>query len=84
MEHITKLRFKLCMFGILIMEYTKILCNHAGLDKNYSILSSTLNKNHISIAYHLVRCYKAEWVIKVACIETNSNLEDAMTEILTE
>ena len=83
MEHKTALSFKLCMFGIPVVDYTKVLRYNASVVNNSSILSSTLNKNHISIAYHFVRCQVAEGVINVPWADTNANLEDAMTKRLT-
>ena len=77
-EHIMALCFKLCMLGIPVVDSTKILCDDESVVKNSSILSSTLNKKHISIAYHFVRWHLVSGVIKVAWIDTNANLSDAM------
>ena len=70
-EHITALRFKLCMFGIPAVDSTKILFDNASVVKNYFILSFTLNKKHISIVHHFVRWHVAAGVIKVAWIDNN-------------
>ena len=70
------------MFYIPVVESTKILCDDSSLVNNSSILSSILNKNHISIAYHFDRWHVEAGVIKVACIGTNDNLVDAMTNRL--
>ncbi len=85
-EHITALRFKLRMFGIPINTSAKVLCDNAttSMVKNSSILSSTLNKKHSSIAYHSVRRWHvATGVIKVAWIDTNYNIADAFTKRLS-
>ena len=83
MEHITALSFKICMFGIPVVDSTKTLCDNAYVDKNSSILSSTLNKKHISIANHFLRWHVEEGAIKVAWIDTNTHLSDAMKKLLT-
>ena len=71
------------MFGVPVVNSTKILYDNASIVNNYFILSSTLNKKNISIAYHFVRCQVAEGVINVPWADTNANLEDAMTKRLT-
>ena len=79
-EHMTTLRFKLHMLRIPVVDSTKILCDNESVVKNSSILSSTLNKKRISIAYHFVRWHIEAGVIKVAWISTNENLADTMTK----
>ena len=58
-EHITELCFKLRMFGIPVVDSTKILYDNASVFKNSSIFSSSLNKKNISIVYHFVRRHVA-------------------------
>ena len=82
-EHIIALRFKLRMFGIPINGPAMVLCDNASCVKNSSILSSTLNKKHSSIAYHSVRWHVAAGVLKVAWIDTNYNIADAFTKRLS-
>ena len=82
MEHITALRFKLRMFGIPVIDSTKILCDNANVVKNSTILSSTLNKKHSSIAYHSARWHVAAGVAKIAWINTDYNLADPFTRRL--
>ena len=82
-EHITALRFKLQMFGIPIDSPTNVLCDNLSVVQNSSILSSTLNKKHSSIAYYSTRWHVAAGVIKVAWINTDDNLADTMTKRLT-
>ena len=82
-EHITALRFKLKMLGVPVNDPTKVLCDNESVVKNSSLLASTLNKKHSSIAYHSVRWNVAAGVIQVAWINTHMNLADAMTKRLT-
>ena len=82
-EHITSLHFKLRMLRISVVDSTKILCDNESVVNNFSIFSSTLNENHISIAYHFFRWHLSEGVIKVAWIYNNANLLDAMKNRLT-
>ena len=51
-ERMTALRFKLRMFGVKVDLPTNIFCDNLSVVKNSSVLSSTLNKKHSSIAYH--------------------------------
>lgn len=71
------------MFGVAIESPTTLLCDNLSVVKNSSHLSSTLNKKHSSIAYHSVRWHVAAGVIRVAWIDSDSNLADAMTKRLT-
>ena len=81
-EHITALQFKLQMFGVPIIDATKVLCDNGSVVKNSIILSSTLNKKHSSIAYHSVRWHVAADVVKIAWISTDYNLADPLTKRL--
>ena len=82
-EHITALRFKLRMFGVPIIESTKVFCDNQSVVNNSTKLSSTLNKKHSSIAYHAVRWAVAAGIIKVAWTDTAWNLADVFTKRLT-
>ena len=82
-EHITALRFKLRMFGVHIDGPTNMLCDNESVVKNSSLLSSTLNKKHSSIAYHSVRWNVAAGVVRMAWIDGRFNLADAMTKRLS-
>lgn len=82
-EHITALRFKLRMFGVPIDGPANVFCDNESVVKNSSMLASTLNKKHSSIAYHSVRWAVAAGIIRVAWIPTDSNLADALTKRLT-
>ena len=82
-EHITALHFKLRMFGVRVDTPTNVICDKLSVVRNSSILSSTLNKKHSSIAYHSCRWHVAARVIRVTWIHTDDNLADAMTKRLT-
>ena len=71
------------MFGVRVDMPTNLFCDNLSVVRNSSILSSTLNKKHSSIAYHSCRWHVAAGVIRVAWIHTDDNLADAMTKRLT-
>ena len=54
-KHIIGLRFKLRMFGIPIDGEGIVFNENKSVVDRSSKLEYTLNKKHISIAYHLVR-----------------------------
>ena len=82
-EHITALRYKLRMFGVLVLETTKLLCDNESVVRNSSKLESTLNKKHCSLAYHAVRWAVAAAIVSIGWIPTDLNIADAMTKRLT-
>ena len=71
------------MFGVPVESPTNVLCDNLSVVRNSSVLSSTLNKKHSSIAYHSTRWHIAAGVIRVAWINTEDNLADAMAQRLT-
>ncbi|CAJ1955039.1 unnamed protein product [Cylindrotheca closterium] len=80
-EAITQLRYKLRMFGIpLDEEPTQALVDNEAVVKNLSLVESTLNKKHNSIAYHYARWNVAAWVIAVSWIDGAINIADAFTK----
>ena len=81
-EHITALRFKLRMFGLPVIDPTKVLCDNESVVKNSTILSPTLNKKDSSIAYHSVRWHVTAGVVKIAWIGTDFNLAHPLTKRL--
>ena len=85
-ESITHLRFKLRMFGIPIEGDgpAHIFCDNESVVKNSSLIESTLNKKHSSIAYHYVRWNVAAGVAAVSWIDGKENLADALTKRLAE
>jgi hypothetical protein len=82
-EAITHLRYKLRMFGIPIRGPTDIYCDNESVVKNSSLVESTLNKKHNSIAYHYVRWNVAADVVLISWIDGQYNLADAFTKLLT-
>ena len=82
-EEIIALRYKMRMFGMVIVGPASILCDNRSVVDNTSKLSSKLNKKHNSIAYHAVRWARAANIIRVGWIEGRDNLADALTKRLT-
>ena len=80
-EHITALRYKLRMFGVPILESTKLLCDNESVVRNSSKLESKLNKKHCSLAYHAVRWAVDAAIISIGWIPTDLNIADAMTKL---
>ena len=78
-ESIVSLRTKLRMFGVPILEETKVLCDNLSAVRNSSKLESTLNKKHSAVAYHAVRWSVAAGIIKVGWIQTDLNIADPFT-----
>ena len=83
MESIVSMRFKLRMFGIPITGPADVLCDNQSVVNNTTKIESVLNKKHSSIAYHAVRWAVAANVMRVGKIDTEENLTDAMTKILS-
>lgn len=83
-EAIVYLRYKLRMFGIPIEgdKPTLIICDNESVVKNSTLVESTLNKKHNSIAYHHVRWNVAAGVISLAWMNGEYNLADLFTKRL--
>jgi hypothetical protein len=94
-EAITHLRYKLRMFGIPLCrkpatkddpegsdDPAHIYCDNASVVKNSTMVESTLNKKHSSLAYHYVRWNVAAGIISLAWISTKHNLADTFTKTL--
>ena len=82
-EQIIALRYKLRMFGVEIDGPANVLNDNNAVVNNSSKLESTLNKKHNSVTYHLVRSSVAAGIIRVGWVESDNNLADAFTKILT-
>ena len=54
-ELIVELRYKLCMFGVILDGPEDFLCDNRGVLMNAIKPESTLQKNHNAINYHAVR-----------------------------
>ena len=74
------LRYKLRMFGVPVNDATRVLCDNESVVKNSSLLASTLNKKHNSIAYHATRWAVAAGVILIGWVQTNFNIADSFTK----
>lgn len=83
MVAISVMRYKLRMFGVPIGGTVDVLCDNESVVNNSSKLESVLNKKHSSIAYHAVRWAVAAKIMRVGKIDSNKNLADAMTKILS-
>ena len=82
-EQIESLRYKLRMFGVPLSGPTNMFMDNEAVYKNTSVPESTLNKKHLSIAYHRCREAVAAHVIRVAKEGTKTNLADLFTKILS-
>ena len=72
------------MFGIPLEEGpTHIFCDNKSVATNATMIESTLNKKHNSIAYHYTRWNVAAGVIGVSWIAGMLNIADAFTKRLT-
>lgn len=85
-EAIVHLRYKLRMFGIPLLNNApaSVFCDNESCVKNTSQFESTLNKKHVSIAYHYIRWHVAAGIAMVAWIEGSRNLADPYTKRLPE
>jgi hypothetical protein len=82
---IVALRIKLKLFGIPLKNGpASILCDNQGVVKNTSIPESTLTKKHNAINYHIIREAVAMGIIRVGKEDTETNLADLLTKILSQ
>jgi hypothetical protein len=81
---IAALRTKLRLFGVPIIGPANVLCDNQGVVKNTSIPESTLTKKHNSINYHIVREAAAMGMIRVGKEDTETNLADLLTKMLSQ
>lgn len=81
-DQIVALRIKLKMFGVPLKGPTNVYCDNRGVVQNTSIPTSTLNKKHNSINYHIVREAAAAGILTVLKENTDTNLADALTKLL--
>jgi hypothetical protein len=84
LEAIEHLRFKLRCFGVPLPrgEPTHVLCDNESVVKNTTHVESTLNKKHLSVAYHHCRWSVAAGVITLAHISTHNNIADCFKKRL--
>ena len=83
MESITAMRSKLRMFGVPLDGPADVLCDNQSVINNTSKIESVLNKKHSAVAYHAVRWAVAAEVLRVGKVDTDENLADAMTKVLS-
>jgi hypothetical protein len=82
---ISALRTKLRLFGVPLKGPANVLCDNLGVVKNTSIPESTLTKKHNSINYHtIVREAAAMGMLRVGKEDTETNLADLLTKILSQ
>jgi hypothetical protein len=83
-DMIAALRIKLQLFGIPLAGPANVLCDNQGVVKNTSIPESTLTKKHNAINYHIVREAAAMGMIRVGKEDTDTNLADLLTKVLSQ
>ena len=89
-EAITHLRYKLRMFGIpMVIDHetgkakaTEVMCDNESVVRNSTMVESTLNKKHNSIAYHYTRWNVAAGVVQLSWVNGEINLADLFTKRL--
>jgi hypothetical protein len=81
---IASLRIKLQLFGVPITGPANVLCDNQGVVKNTSIPESTLTKKHNTINYHIIRESAAMGMLRVGKEDTETNLADLLTKILSQ
>jgi hypothetical protein len=83
-DMIASLRIKLQLFGVPLAGPASVLCDNQGVVKNTSIPESTLTKKHNAINYHIVREAAAMGMIRVGKEDTDTNLADLLTKVLSQ
>jgi hypothetical protein len=78
-----KTRLKLKSIGIPLAGPANVYCDNQGVVKNTSIPESTLSKKHNAINYHVIRESAAAGILRVAKEDTETNLADALTKLLS-
>ena len=82
-ELVKALRYKLRMFGVPIDGPASVYCDNEAVYKNVSAPASVLNKKMHAISYHYCREAVASGTIQVAKEDTDTNLSDLFTKVLT-
>jgi hypothetical protein len=81
---IAALRIKLRLFGVPLDGPASVMCDNQGVVKNTSIPESPLSKKHNAINYHIIRESAAMGMLRVGKEDTETNLADLLTKILSE
>ena len=76
-------RLKLKSIGVPIKGPANVHCDNQGVVKNTSVPESTLSKKHNSINYHVVRESAAAGILRVGKEDTETNLADALTKMMS-
>jgi hypothetical protein len=66
------------------MDQPNVFCDNQGVVYNTSIPESTLNKKHNAINYHVVREAVAAKILRVTKEESETNLADLLTKVLSQ
>ncbi len=77
------LRIQVKMGGVPIDGPADFYCDNNGVVKNTSIPSSQLSKKHNSINFHIIRASAAAGILRVGEEDTETNIADAATKILS-
>ena len=83
-EMVTALRYKLCMFGVLMSGPANMYCDNEAVYKNASTPESVLKKKHHSVAYHKCREAVAACNCRITREGTEMILSDLYTKVLPE
>ena len=79
---IIKMRYKLCMLGVVLEETSVLLGDNMSVILNTTIPSSSLKKKNLACAYHRVREAIAGGIIDFGKIPSESNMADINTKPL--
>ena len=82
-EMVEALRYKLRMFGVPIDGPADVFCDNEAVYINTVTPESVLKKKHHSISYHRCREAVASKTIRVSKQDTDKNLNDLFTKLLT-
>ena len=82
-ELIESLQYKLRMMGVQLSGPARVMCDNQSVVISGSFPESTLKKKHCSIAYHKVREAVAAEKILIYYENTDSNIADLFTKVLT-
>lgn len=80
---IISMHYKLRMFGVPIDGPAQVYCDNQGVVKNTSLPELVLSKKHNAINYHAVREAAAAGVLEVHKEDTQTNLADLFTKVLS-
>ena len=81
-EKLKSIRYKLRMMGVPIDGPCNVFADNESVFKSSVNPESTLNKKHVSIAYHLTRESFAAGIVDVYFINSKENLADFLTKVL--